>query len=130
MRPTKPRVLLAQWLFDGEKRHVTAEGLYLELQRTRQSIARATVYNILHQFRDVGLLREVQLPAGPSFFDTHTDDHHHFLYEETGELEDVPADGIRLSDLPNLPAGQKLAGVDVMIRLRRQTATAKTAPKK
>ena len=36
LRPTKQRVLIAEYLFDGENKHVTAEKLSNELNRRKQ----------------------------------------------------------------------------------------------
>ena len=47
-------------------------------------VSLATVYNTLHQFVGAGLLREVVVSAGRSYFDTNVSDHHHFFYEDIG----------------------------------------------
>jgi Fur family iron response transcriptional regulator len=70
LRPTRQRVALARLLFDGEPRHVTAEGLHAEVRARRTGVSLATVYNTLNQFRDAGLLREVVVAPGRSYFDT------------------------------------------------------------
>ena len=60
----------------------------------------ATIYNTLHQFTAAGLLREVVVSPGRSYFDTNVEDHHHFFYESNGSLEDIPGDRIVVKDLP------------------------------
>jgi len=118
LRPTRQRLALAKLLYDGGDRHVTAETLHEEAMRSKVRVSLATVYNTLHQFCDAGLLREVMVEPGRSYFDTNTSDHHHFLYEETGELYDIPADRLRFESLPPAPAGAEIGRVDVIIRLR------------
>ena len=81
LRPTRQRVALARLLFEGEHRHVTAESLHAEVRGTRLPVSLATVYNALNQFRDAGLLREVVVAPGRSYFDTNTGHHHHFFVE-------------------------------------------------
>ena len=81
LRPTRQRVALARLLFEGEHRHVTAESLHAEVEATRLPVSLATVYNALNQFRDAGLLREVVVAPGRSYFDTNTGHHHHFFVE-------------------------------------------------
>jgi Fur family iron response transcriptional regulator len=77
----------------------------------------ATVYNTLHQFTDAGLLREVVVEPGHSYFDTNTSDHYHFYFEESGRLEDISGSLVAMRDLPPAPAGTRIARVDVIIRV-------------
>ena len=90
LRPTRQRVALARLLFEGEHRHVTAEGLHAEVRGTRLPVSLATVYNALNQFRDAGLLREVVVAPGRSYFDTNTGHHHHFFVETGRRIARLP----------------------------------------
>ena len=119
LRPTRQRVTLARLLFAGESRHVTAESLHAEVRETPISVSLATVYNTLNQFRDAGLLREVVVAPGRSYFDTNTGHHHHFFVETDGELHDFPSDSVRIDGLPSPPNGTTLSRVDVIVRVRR-----------
>jgi Fur family iron response transcriptional regulator len=119
LRPTRQRVALARMLFDSGHRHVTAEGLHAEVKASRMPVSLATVYNTLNQFRDAGLLREVVVAPGRSYFDTNTGDHHHFFVETDGELHDFPSDTVTVAGLPALPRGTSLSRVDVIVRVRR-----------
>jgi Fur family iron response transcriptional regulator len=124
LRPTRQRVALAQLLFgrqDGAHgdRHVTAEQLHHEAKDADLKVSLATVYNTLNQFTDAGLLREVVVEPGRSYFDTNVSDHHHFYHEDTGALQDIPGEQVRLAGLPQAPAGTSVDRVDVIIRLRR-----------
>lgn len=117
LRPTRQRLALAKLLFDGGHRHLTAEQLHAEAMGAEVRVSLATVYNTLHQFNDAGLLREVVVEAGRSYFDTNMDDHHHFYIEDSGELQDVEREKVVLSTLPEAPEGMKVSRVDVVIRL-------------
>lgn len=117
LRPTRQRIALAKLLFEGENRHVTAEDLHGEARVAGVSVSLATIYNSLHQFTDAGLMREVVVQAGQSYFDTNTCDHHHFFHEDTGSLEDIPGDQINVSELPAAPAGKSVQRVDVIVRV-------------
>lgn len=119
LRPTRQRVALARILFESGHRHVTAEGLHAEVKASRMPVSLATVYNTLNQFRDAGLLREVVVAPGRSYFDTNTGDHHHFFVETDGELHDFPSDTVTVAGLPALPSGTSLSRVDVIVRVRR-----------
>ena len=80
----------------------------------------ATVYNALHQFTSVGLLREVVVDMGQSYFDTNISHHHHFFDEATGQLTDIAEQEIEISRLPSPPQGAEIDRVEVIVRLRRQ----------
>lgn len=118
LRPTRQRLALAKLLFeDGDHRHVTAEQLHGEAVGANIPVSLATIYNTLNQFRDAGLLRELVVEPGSTYFDTNIDDHHHFFHEEQRRLQDVSCEALRLAALPELPPGTKLKRVDVIIRL-------------
>ena len=116
-RPTRQRLGLARLLFEGCDRHVTAEQLHGEAMAADLRVSLATVYNTLNQFTAAGLLREVVVEAGKSYFDTNTADHHHFFLEGTGRLEDIPGDHLVVRNLPLPPEGTRIARVDVIVRL-------------
>src|SRR5438132_6819499 len=103
LRPTRQRVALASLLFDGGDRHVTAEQLHGEALAAAIRVSLATVYNTLHQFTAAGLLNEVVVESGRSYFDTNVDDHHHFFVEHSGRLQDIPGDTVLVSETPEPP---------------------------
>jgi Fur family iron response transcriptional regulator len=117
LRPTRQRLALAKLLFAGQDRHVTAEQLHAEASAERVSVSLATVYNTLHQFTAAGLLREVVVEPGRSYFDTNTSDHHHFFHESRGELQDIEHASIAVANLPVPPKGSRIERIDVVIRL-------------
>ena len=118
LRPTRQRMALARLLFEGPRRHVTADDLHAEAQGANVRVSLATVYNTLHQFTKVGLLREVAVDPGRSYFDTNTSDHHHYYFESTGRLMDIASASISLKVLPEPPKGSRVSRIDVIVRLR------------
>ncbi len=119
LRPTRQRLALAKLLLENEHRHITAEDLFHEARSAGIMVSLATVYNTLHQFTAAGLLREVVVDMGQSYFDTNTSHHHHFFDEATGRLSDIPEDDVEISRLPIPPAGQEIDRVEVIVRLRK-----------
>lgn len=118
LRPTRQRLALCRLLYGHGNRHVTAEALHSEIQEDGLSISLATVYNTLHQFTDFGLLKQVVVEPGRSYFDTNLSDHHHLYNETTGVLTDLPHHTVlSLGDLPDLPEGTRVEAVDVVIRV-------------
>ena len=117
LRPTRQRLALARLLFDSGDRHLTAEQLHNEALAAQVPVSLATVYNALHQFVAAGLLREVVVNPGRSYFDTNVSDHHHFFDEDDGRLTDIAGDRIEVTDLPKPPPGTAVRRVDVIIRI-------------
>jgi Fur family iron response transcriptional regulator len=117
LRPTRQRLALARLLFEGGDRHVTAEQLHNEALGADSRVSLATVYNTLNQFTEAGLLREVVVEPGRSYFDTNTGEHHHFYHEHSGELQDIPHEAIELNRLPAPPSGRSIRSVEVIIRV-------------
>jgi Fur family iron response transcriptional regulator len=119
LRPTRQRLALARLLFEKGDRHVTAEQLHGEALGAAVPVSLATVYNTLHQFIGAGLLREVVVSPGRSYFDTNVTDHHHFFYEDDGHLLDIPGEHIGVTNLPRPPDGTAVRRIDVIIRVGR-----------
>ena len=117
LRPTRQRLALAKLLFENGDRHITAEQLHGDALNHNIRVSLATVYNTLHQFTAAGLLREIVVDAGRSYFDTNTSDHHHFFFERSGKLEDIPGDTLIVSRVPQAPAGTSITRVDVVVRV-------------
>ena len=90
LRPTRQRMALGWLLFGKGDRHVTAEMLYEEATKAKVPVSLATVYNTLHQFTDVGLLRQVAVDGSKTYFDTNDSQHHHFFVEGDNALLDIP----------------------------------------
>jgi Fur family transcriptional regulator, iron response regulator len=120
LRPTRQRLALATLLVgDGQNRHVTAESLHAASSDAGEGVSLATVYNTLRAFCDAGLMAEVVVDGSKSYFDTRTDDHPHFYWEDSHSLTDAPAEELEIASLPQVPAGMAVSRVDVVIRLRK-----------
>jgi Fur family iron response transcriptional regulator len=121
-RPTRQRLGLARLLFEDGDRHVTAEQLHAESASAKMRVSLATIYNTLNQFSEVGLLREVVVEPGRSYFDTNTTDHHHFFHEETAQLQDIPGNAITVGPIPEPPSGTSVERVDIIVRVKNADA--------
>jgi Fur family transcriptional regulator, iron response regulator len=121
LRPTRQRMALGWILFGKGDRHLTAEMLYEEATRAKVPVSLATIYNTLHQFTEVGLLRQVAVDGTKAYFDTNVTAHHHFFVEGEDELLDIPDAEVLVGKTPTPPEGFEIARIDVVVRLRRKS---------
>ena len=119
LRPTRQRMALGWILFGKGGRHLTAEMLYEEATKAKVPVSLATIYNTLHQFTEVGLLRQVPVDGSKAYFDTNATEHHHFFVEGDNELLDIPGADVIVGKMPTAPKGYEIARIDVVVRLRR-----------
>jgi Fur family iron response transcriptional regulator len=119
LRPTRQRMALGWILFAKGDRHLTAEMLYEEATKAKVPVSLATVYNTLHQFTEVGLLRQVAVDGSKTYFDTNASEHHHFFVEGENELVDIPGADVIVDKMPVAPEGYEIARIDVVVRLKK-----------
>ena len=119
LRPTRQRVALANLLFRGSHRHVTADDLHQEAMLSGVRLSLATVYNTLNQFAEAHLIRKVSVEGERTWYDTDTESHQHFYIEAEDRIIDIPGETMQLGSLPEPPAGYAISKVDVLIRLVR-----------
>jgi Fur family iron response transcriptional regulator len=120
LRPTQQRLALGSLLFASGGRHVTAAMLHAEATAAGVQLSQATVYNTLNQLTDAGLLRQIGVDGSKSYFDTNPTGHHHFFVDGEDRLLDVPAPGVLMDPLPEPLPGYEVAGVDIVVHLRRK----------
>ena len=118
LRPTIQRIALADLLFGGCHRHVTAEELHAEAAENGVVLSLATVYNALHQFTNAGLIRALAVDGTRTWFDTNMADHQHFFIEDKGTILDADTHQLQILNLPPPPDGMEIAHIDVVIRVR------------
>ncbi len=117
IRATRPRLAVMELIRQGSGTHVTSDSLHRDAMERRMPLSLATIYNTLHQFSSAGLLRRMEV-GGRMVFCTNTHEHHHFVDETTGQVQDIPPGVPQVSNLPPPPDGWEIAGVDVMVRIR------------
>ena len=91
LRPTKQRLKICKLLFQRKETfHFTVGDLSkILIQKTKEKISLATIYNTVHSFKKKGYLKEIPINSDKTYFDTNTSDHHHFLDVTTNELIDL-----------------------------------------
>jgi Fur family iron response transcriptional regulator len=118
--PTRQRVAIARLLL-ARAQHLSADQLIAQLRAAGcREVSKATVYNTLGLFARVGLVREVIADPSRVFYDSNTGDHHHIYDVDSGTLTDFEPGHVDLGALPRLPDGLEVAGVEVIVRVRRR----------
>jgi len=62
--------------------------------------------------------------SGCSYFDTNVSEHHHFFFEDSGRLLEIPGEHVAVPGLPKPPAGAVIRRVGVIVRVDRDPAPA------
>lgn len=76
LKVTLPRLKILEILQEPENHHVSAEDLYKRLIDMGEEIGLATVYRVLNQFDDAGIVTRHSFEGGKSVFEL-TQKHHH-----------------------------------------------------
>lgn len=121
IRPTAQRVRIASLLFSAPQ-HLSAEQILANLRAAGARVSKATVYNTLNLFASHGLIRLLSVDGSCACFDSNIDPHYHFHDMTSGALIDVPVPEVEFSRLPPTPPGTEVAGIDLVIRLRRKAS--------
>lgn len=118
--PTQQRLQIAQVLLVRDQ-HVSADQVLEQVNAAGSRVSKATVYNTLGLFAQKGILREVNVDPSRVFYDTNNSQHHHFYNIDTGELSDIDPAEIPVDQLPDAPEGSVIDGVEVIVRVRRNS---------
>ncbi|MGA7539970.1 MAG: transcriptional repressor [Steroidobacteraceae bacterium] len=121
IRPTAQRVRIASVLLCAPQ-HLSAEQILASLRSAGARVSKATVYNTLNLFASHGLIRLLSVDGSRAWFDSNVDAHYHFHDTSSGALIDVPVPEVEFSRLPPAPPGTEVAGIDLVIRLRKKAS--------
>ena len=101
-----------------KQQHLCIEDIFQQSNQRHRNISRATVYNTINLFVQKKLIRKVFIDSEHVFYDTNTEDHHHFYNEDTGELMDFNiTDNALISDLP-LPDQTIKTNTSILIKVK------------
>ena len=90
LKITLPRVKILQILESSKVHHVSAEDVYKLLLANDEEIGLATVYRVLTQFEQAGLVTRHNFEGGHSVFELSSDNHHdHIVCVRCGRVEEV-----------------------------------------
>lgn len=77
LKPTLPRLKVLELFQHSEQRHLAAEDVYRHMASLGADLGLATVYRVLAQFEQAGLLKKSQLGAGRAVYELNDGDQHH-----------------------------------------------------
>ncbi len=76
LRSTLPRLRILKILEESRVRHLSVEDLYDELRQENQAVSLATIYRVLSQFVDAGLVVRHQFEGNKAMYELNDDEHH------------------------------------------------------
>lgn len=79
LKVTIPRVTILELLQNSEKNHYSAEEVFTALRENGHEIGLATVYRVLSQFEQAGILMKHNFEGGQAVFELDTGEHHDHL---------------------------------------------------
>ena len=79
LKVTLPRLKILEVLQQPDCQHISAEDLYKKLIDLGEEIGLATVYRVLNQFDDAGIVTRHHFEGGKSVFELSTQHHHDHL---------------------------------------------------
>ncbi|WP_313605061.1 ferric iron uptake transcriptional regulator [Comamonas jiangduensis] len=89
LKATLPRLKILEIFQTGKQRHMTAEDVFRVLLDERSDIGLATVYRVLTQFEQAGILLRSNFESGKAVYELNEGQHHdHFVCTACGKVEE------------------------------------------
>jgi len=89
LKATYPRLKILDLFQNSDLRHLTAEDVYRLLMNEGMDIGLATVYRVLTQFEQAGLLERHYFESGKAVFELNQGGHHdHLVCLQCGKVEE------------------------------------------
>ncbi|WP_111658098.1 ferric iron uptake transcriptional regulator [Isoalcanivorax indicus] len=87
LKVTLPRVKILQQLEGSAERHMSAEDIYKALMEAGEDVGLATVYRVLTQFEQAGIVMRHNFEGGSAVFELADEGHHdHMVCLDTGTV--------------------------------------------
>jgi len=89
LKATLPRLRILQLFQAGHNKHLTAEDVYQVLRDERIEVGMATVYRVLMQFVEAGILLRSHFETNTAIFELNEGTHHdHLICTGCGKMEE------------------------------------------
>ena len=95
LKITLPRIKILTILQNPDNQHISAEDVYKILLEQQEEIGLATVYRVLNQFDDAGIVTRHHFEGGKSVFElSHKKHHDHLVCLKCGKVVEFEDDVI------------------------------------
>jgi Fur family transcriptional regulator, ferric uptake regulator len=89
LKATLPRLKILEVFQSGAQRHMTAEDVFRHLLLEHSDIGLATVYRVLTQFEQAGILSRNHFESGKAVYELNEGQHHdHMVCLDCGRVEE------------------------------------------
>jgi Fur family transcriptional regulator, ferric uptake regulator len=89
LKATVPRLKILEIFQKGSQRHMTAEDVFRVLLDERSDVGLATVYRVLTQFEQAGILSRSHFESGKAVYELNEGQHHdHLVCLDCGKVEE------------------------------------------
>ena len=89
LKATLPRLKILEIFQKGSQRHMTAEDVFRVLLQERSDVGLATVYRVLTQFEQAGILSRSHFESGRAVYELNEGQHHdHLVCLDCGRVEE------------------------------------------
>ena len=89
LKATLPRLTILELFHKSGQRHMSAEDVYRLVLNERADIGLATIYRVLMQFEQAGLLTRSQFESGKAVYELNRGSHHdHLVCVQCGHVEE------------------------------------------
>lgn len=89
LKATLPRIKILEIFQNAKERHLSAEDVYKQLLTDNLDVGLATVYRVLTQFEQAGILQRNYFETGKAIFELNGGEHHdHLICSSCGRVEE------------------------------------------
>ncbi|KEZ76264.1 ferric iron uptake transcriptional regulator [Salinisphaera hydrothermalis] len=88
LKATLPRLKILEVLQQNRQDHLSAEDVYRKLLDNEEDIGLATIYRVLSQFEDAGLVIRHHFEDGHALFELEQGPHDHLICVKCGKIEE------------------------------------------
>lgn len=89
LKATLPRIKILEIFQNAKERHLSAEDVYKQLLTDNLDVGLATVYRVLTQFEQAGILQRNYFETGKAIFELNGGEHHdHLVCLSCGRVEE------------------------------------------
>lgn len=86
LKVTAPRLKILEIFESSQPQHISAEDLYKQLLGEEYSLGLATIYRVLNQFDEAGIITRHNFEGGTAIFERSERKHDHIICQRCGDI--------------------------------------------